>query len=93
MVVSERTPLKATARDAFEQSNVEESRLYHDTSHASEGHQEEGGLLKPLIFGGLDGILTSFAIVAGAAGGRLSPKVGKGPKYFMLPLLFNSRRL
>jgi VIT1/CCC1 family predicted Fe2+/Mn2+ transporter len=31
--------------------------------------------LKPVIFGGLDGILTSFAIVAGAAGGGLSPQV------------------
>ena len=28
--------------------------------------------MKPMIFGGLDGILTSFAIVAGAAGGNLS---------------------
>jgi hypothetical protein len=27
-----------------------------------------GGLLKNMVFGGLDGILTSFAIVAGAAG-------------------------
>jgi hypothetical protein len=34
-------------------------------------HQAEGGFLKPLIFGGLDGILTSFAIVAGAAGGNM----------------------
>lgn len=34
-------------------------------------HQTEGGFLKPLIFGGLDGILTSFAIVAGAAGGSM----------------------
>ena len=40
-----------------------------------DGHQSEGGLLKPVIFGGLDGILTSFAIVAGAAGGGLSPTV------------------
>ena len=40
-----------------------------------EEHQEEGGFLKPLIFGGLDGILTSFAIVAGAAGGQLSVPV------------------
>jgi VIT1/CCC1 family predicted Fe2+/Mn2+ transporter len=31
----------------------------------------EGEKLKPIIFGGLDGILTSFAIVAGAAGGNL----------------------
>ena len=30
------------------------------------------GFLKPLIFGGLDGILTSFAIVAGAAGGNMA---------------------
>ena len=35
----------------------------------------EGGSLKPVIFGGLDGILTSFAIVAGSAGGNLSPEV------------------
>lgn len=34
-------------------------------------HQTEGGFLKPIIFGGLDGILTSFAIVAGAAGGKM----------------------
>ena len=38
-------------------------------------HQTGGGLLKPIIFGGLDGILTSFAIVAGATGGTLSPSV------------------
>lgn len=31
--------------------------------------------MKPIIFGGLDGILTSFAIVAGAAGGGMSPTV------------------
>jgi len=30
-------------------------------------------MIKPIIFGGLDGILTAFAIVAGAAGGALSP--------------------
>lgn len=40
-----------------------------------EQHQNEGGLLKPIIFGGLDGILTAFAIVAGSAGGALDPSV------------------
>ena len=30
---------------------------------------------KPLIFGGLDGILTSFAIVAGASGGNMDVTV------------------
>lgn len=37
-----------------------------------ESHQLEGEILKSIIFGGLDGILSSFAIIAGAAGGSLS---------------------
>jgi VIT1/CCC1 family predicted Fe2+/Mn2+ transporter len=80
MMPNESTSLVApgpvSARDAFQQADVEASRLYHDAKCASEdGHQSEGGLIKPIIFGGLDGILTSFAIVAGAAGGKLSPQV------------------
>mmetsp|Transcript_14098 Transcript_14098/g.18825 ORF Transcript_14098/g.18825 Transcript_14098/m.18825 type:complete len:207 (+) Transcript_14098:62-682(+) len=66
------------ARKAFEGSDVEASRQYHDNRdllNSEEQHQTEGGLLKPMIFGGLDGILTSFAIVAGAAGGSLSTGV------------------
>ena len=63
------------AREAFEGANADASRAYHQTKSAREGHKTEGGLLKPVIFGGLDGILTSFAIVAGAAGGNLSPQV------------------
>jgi VIT1/CCC1 family predicted Fe2+/Mn2+ transporter len=75
---SEDTPLVAgsAARDAFQSADAKKSRQYHDAKSASEdGHQTEGGMLKPIIFGGLDGILTSFAIVAGAAGGELSPQV------------------
>ena len=67
------------ARQAFDKLDTEASRQYHDnkTKHKSseEAHQTEGAALKPVIFGGLDGILTSFAIVAGAAGGHLSPSV------------------
>lgn len=52
------------------------SRKFHDSNvRNEEEHKSEGGLLKPMIFGGLDGILTSFAIVAGAAGGNLSSSV------------------
>lgn len=56
------------------------TRNYHDARHDvveqnEEPHQAEGGFLKPVIFGGLDGILTSFAIVSGAAGGNLSTEV------------------
>lgn len=68
-----------SARLAYESSNGDASRRYHETKSAvsrsedEEGwHQSAGGLLQPVIFGGLDGILTSFAIVAGAAGGGLS---------------------
>jgi DNA damage-binding protein 1 len=77
--------LTLTARMAYENSNAEASRKYHESRLKSGSgdeqkedetwHQSEGGLLKPVIFGGLDGILTSFAIVAGAAGGGLSPSV------------------
>jgi len=82
---TEQTPLVTTttdaavARSSFLQGDREASRQYHDSKkqHAAseDGHQTEGGFLKPIIFGGLDGILTSFAIVAGAAGGRLDPSV------------------
>lgn len=48
---------------------------FHDNRKNEEQHQTEGGLLKPIIFGGLDGILTAFAIVAGSAGGALDPSV------------------
>jgi len=78
---SETTPLNpapSAARASFLQNDAEASRHYHESKqHAAseEGHQSEGGFLKPIIFGGLDGILTSFAIVAGAAGGRLDPSV------------------
>ena len=64
-----------TARNAFQQQDLEASRRFHDSRPLPAPHQHGGGLLKPIIFGGLDGILTSFAIVAGAAGGKLSPSV------------------
>lgn len=40
-----------------------------------EGHEENGGRVKSIVFGGLDGILTAFAVVAGAVGAQLSPEV------------------
>ena len=72
------------AHKAYDGLDVKASRNFHDARHdlggATEGasaemHQTGGGLLKPLIFGGLDGILTSFAIVAGAAGGSMAVPV------------------
>ena len=42
---------------------------------ATEDHIEAGGRIKSIVFGGLDGILTSFAIVSGAVGAHLGPVV------------------
>ncbi|CAM9326981.1 unnamed protein product [Phaeothamnion confervicola] len=59
---------------AYATGDAEASRLLHD-ARAGQAHEEDhsnsGEYLKSMIFGGLDGILTSFAIVAGAAGGNL----------------------
>lgn len=75
MINGEKAPLIGginEARQSYLVNDVEASRIYHEKKN-EEQHQTEGGMLKPIIFGGLDGILTSFAIVAGAAGGELSP--------------------
>mmetsp|Transcript_53227 Transcript_53227/g.64174 ORF Transcript_53227/g.64174 Transcript_53227/m.64174 type:complete len:303 (-) Transcript_53227:200-1108(-) len=66
------------ARKAYEDFDTHASRNFHDNRHNVSGkemHKTEGGMLKPIIFGGLDGILTSFAIVAGAAGGNVGTGV------------------
>ena len=65
--MNERAPLvplsASIAQRAFESADVEASKAYHQTKQEEEPHQAERGLLKPVIFGGLDGLLTSFAIV------------------------------
>ncbi|GKY95453.1 hypothetical protein MPSEU_000506900 [Mayamaea pseudoterrestris] len=80
MSVDESAPLTAMdgIRNAYYETDATKSKAFHDArekSASEDGHQSSGGQLKPIIFGGLDGILTSFAIVAGAAGGRLSPQI------------------
>lgn len=77
VAVNEKTTLiSSEIRAAYADGDAKASREYHEAKKqgaSEDGHQKDGGLLKPVIFGGLDGILTSFAIVAGAAGGRLPP--------------------
>lgn len=75
--MQETTPLNPNvARKAYDGNDMEASKQFHDSRKINEEkHQSEGGFLKPIIFGGLDGILTAFAIVAGAAGGSLDPSV------------------
>ena len=80
MTNGETAPLRTgEPRSAYESNDVESSRNYHNDRHlyghgeAEEAHQQAGDYLKASIFGGLDGILTSFAIVAGATGGNMPP--------------------
>jgi len=72
----DRDPLRrslSAAQRAYADHNVEASKLAHEG--AQETHDGAGEYIKAAVFGGLDGILTSFAVVAGAAGGQLVANV------------------
>lgn len=64
------------ARDAYATGDVEASKAAHEArvSH-EENHSKVGEKVKSIVFGGLDGIITTFAVVAGAVGGGLSVEV------------------
>lgn len=62
------SPIKErkAARAAYESGDVEASRLEHEKN---EPHSVASGeLVKALVFGGLDGVMTIFAVVTAAAG-------------------------
>jgi DNA damage-binding protein 1 len=70
------------ARDAYSQGDASKSRAAHDQSIVdADGdglvHPEqtlsEGRLVKPFVFGGLDGVSTVFAVLAGGCGIKLDP--------------------
>lgn len=64
------------ARDAFRRNDPEASKKAHDGGGAPEEHQTgHGQYIKSFVYGGLDGIVTTFAVVAGVAGANLSSKV------------------
>lgn len=61
------------ARVAYKSRNIEESiKVHKKDNKAPEGHKEEGQYIKSFVYGGLDGIITTFAVVAGVAGASLS---------------------
>mmetsp|Transcript_30951 Transcript_30951/g.60397 ORF Transcript_30951/g.60397 Transcript_30951/m.60397 type:complete len:289 (+) Transcript_30951:22-888(+) len=66
----------AAARSAYSSVDVEASRIAHGGAEIpvgnAESHDSGGAFVKPIVFGGLDGVLTCFAIVMGAVGGGLS---------------------
>ena len=69
---------KGQAQAAYSALDVEASARAHasrvDGGH-DEAHSKVGGQLKTIVFGGLDGILTSFAIVSSCAGSGLTSRV------------------
>ncbi len=60
------------ARNAFKKKDVQEMRRAHDLADGEPHKQDEGQYIKSLVYGGLDGIITTFAVVAGVAGASLS---------------------
>eukprot|EP00048_Salpingoeca_helianthica_P015335 m.226237 g.226237 ORF g.226237 m.226237 type:complete len:288 (-) comp16900_c0_seq1:84-947(-) len=59
------------ARAAFESGDVELSAMAHTLS-PTEMHQRSGEFAKTIVFGGLDGIITTFAVVTSVHGANLS---------------------
>lgn len=60
------------ARGAYKVKNIEEMRKAHDEKKEEPHKQDKGQYIKSLVYGGLDGIITTFAVVAGVAGASLS---------------------
>lgn len=68
-------------RQAFEAKDGDESKHAHKlmigkgTAGAREAHSLVSEHLKSVVYGGLDGIVTTFAVVSGAAGGGFDVRV------------------
>lgn len=68
-------------RTAYKYKNSQKSKKLHDDKQQqsvisietkTEQHKQMGDYVKSLIYGGLDGIITTFAIVTGVEGAKLS---------------------
>ena len=60
------------AKSAFKNNSIEEMKQAHQQPSSEQHKQEQGQYIKSTIYGGLDGIITTFAVVAGVAGASLS---------------------
>lgn len=63
------------AKDAFRRGDIEASRAAHNAQGVEPHRQESGQYIKSAVYGGLDGIITTFAVVAGVAGANLTAGV------------------
>ncbi|MDO9299813.1 MAG: VIT1/CCC1 transporter family protein, partial [Anaerolineales bacterium] len=67
------------ARKAFEHGDMQSSAHAHTQKAIAEAAEEHGGAesqyLGEMVYGGLDGIITTFAVVSGVAGAQLGTPV------------------
>src|SRR3989344_7234904 len=64
------------ALEAYHHQDPEASRKAHQSGNAPELHQTgHGQYIKSFVYGGLDGIVTTLAVVARVAGANLSASV------------------
>ena len=63
------------AKQAFREKNTALSKEAHETKERAYHKNEQGAFLKSFIYGGLDGIITTFAVVTGVTGAAFPPKV------------------
>lgn len=67
------------ARQAFRRRDQQASALAHDPARIAEAAEKHGGAgsqyLGEMVYGGLDGIITTFAVVSGVAGAQLGTPV------------------
>ncbi len=64
------------AKEAYRSKNIEATKAAHSSQvHAEPHSSNHGQYIGSAIYGGLDGIITTFAVVAGVAGAQLSAGV------------------
>ncbi len=67
------------ARKGYAKGDVKLSAAAHDPKRIANAAEKHGGAssqyLGDMVFGGLDGIITTFAVVSGVAGAQLSPHI------------------
>lgn len=67
------------ARKAYGQKNIEAAKAAHDIAKIRQAAEHHGGTgsqyIGEMVYGGLDGIVTTFAVVSGVAGAQLGANI------------------